>query len=175
LPLWFGNQDNLDDENPVYGTSKVLMAYRDLDLLETEEAIRGLNSLEMLQNKDGGWGGGVSLHRGLGASRLDSSESRSLLDQFGTSSVEESALALEILLAAPTEAGLRPSAKKGLGWLVKIVETDFHCVPSPIGFYFAKLWYHEQLYPLIFTTSAIGYAVTQLRDELTTPANQPTP
>ena len=29
-------------------------------------------------------------------------------------------------------------------------------MPWPIGFYFAKLWYHERLYPLIFTTTALG-------------------
>jgi squalene-hopene/tetraprenyl-beta-curcumene cyclase len=26
----------------------------------------------------------------------------------------------------------------------------------PIGFYFAKLWYFERLYPLIWTTGALG-------------------
>ena len=28
--------------------------------------------------------------------------------------------------------------------------------PSPIGFYFAALWYYERLYPLIFTATALG-------------------
>jgi len=42
------------------------------------------------------------------------------------------------------------------------VETDRHREPSPIGIYFAKLWYHEnheKLYPLIFTVSALGRAL----------------
>ncbi len=30
LPLWFGNQHAPDDENPTYGTARVLAAYRDL-------------------------------------------------------------------------------------------------------------------------------------------------
>src|SRR5262249_16961289 len=30
LPLWFGNQHAKDDINPVYGTARVLAAYRDL-------------------------------------------------------------------------------------------------------------------------------------------------
>ena len=30
--------------------------------------------------------------------------------------------------------------------------------PSPIGFYFAKLWYFEKLYPIIFTVAALGRA-----------------
>ena len=29
---------------------------------------------------------------------------------------------------------------------------------SPIGFYFAKLWYFEKLYPLIFTAGALARA-----------------
>jgi hypothetical protein len=33
---------------------------------------------------------------------------------------------------------------------------------SPIGFYFAKLWYYEKLYPLIFTVSALGHACRAL-------------
>jgi squalene-hopene/tetraprenyl-beta-curcumene cyclase len=28
--------------------------------------------------------------------------------------------------------------------------------PSPIGFYFAKLWYFERMYPLVFAVSALG-------------------
>ena len=27
---------------------------------------------------------------------------------------------------------------------------------APIGLYFAKLWYYERLYPLIFTVAALG-------------------
>ena len=36
------------------------------------------------------------------------------------------------------------------------------CEPSPIGFYFAKLWYFERLYPLIFTVAALGRAARGL-------------
>jgi squalene-hopene/tetraprenyl-beta-curcumene cyclase len=35
--------------------------------------------------------------------------------------------------------------------------------PTPIGFYFAKLWYFEKLYPLIFTVGALGRATRTLR------------
>ena len=27
--------------------------------------------------------------------------------------------------------------------------------PTPIGFYFAKLWYYERLYPMVFTVAAL--------------------
>jgi hypothetical protein len=39
---------------------------------------------------------------------------------------------------------------------LKSFEEKRHRLPWPIGFYFAKLWYHERLYPLIFTTAALG-------------------
>ncbi|MDP6504909.1 MAG: hypothetical protein QF886_14920, partial [Planctomycetota bacterium] len=30
--------------------------------------------------------------------------------------------------------------------------------PAPIGFYFAKLWYYEKLYPIIFSIAALTRA-----------------
>ena len=39
------------------------------------------------------------------------------------------------------------------------VFTRRHWENSPIGFYFAKLWYYERLYPLVFTVAALGHAV----------------
>jgi len=151
IPLWFGNQDAPDEVNPVYGTAKVLLAYRDLGLLETDQAQRGLQWLKAVQNRDGGWGGGPAVQR-LRANRT-------------ISSVEETALAVEALAAA-NDPGLDAARDKGVQWLVEAVEQERHLESSPIGFYFAKLWYHEQLYPLIFTVSALGRA---LRWQLTKP------
>jgi hypothetical protein len=36
------------------------------------------------------------------------------------------------------------------------VATQKYRDASPIGLYFAKLWYYERLYPLIFATAALG-------------------
>jgi squalene-hopene/tetraprenyl-beta-curcumene cyclase len=33
---------------------------------------------------------------------------------------------------------------------------------TPIGFYFAKLWYFEKLYPIIFAVAALGRARRKL-------------
>src|SRR6188508_135867 len=38
LPLWFGNEHAPDDENPLYGTARVLAAYRDLGMMDSEPA-----------------------------------------------------------------------------------------------------------------------------------------
>ncbi|MBX9626807.1 MAG: hypothetical protein K2X82_23605, partial [Gemmataceae bacterium] len=149
LPLWFGNQHAPDDINPVYGTSRVLAAYRDLGLTDSPECRRGFAYLLSVQNPDGGWGGAAGC----------------------PSSVEETALAVEVLVdlasggreppepTTPRGAHApRSPAERGLVWLVGAVESGRFRDPSPIGFYFAKLWYFEKLYPLIFTVAALGRA-----------------
>lgn len=136
VPLWFGNQDEAEEENPVYGTARVLLAYRDLGQLDSEPARRGLAWLAAHQRPDGGWGGSPS-----------------------GSSVEETAVAVEALLAGGlTSAGSSP-VEAGVQWLVEAVETGQYREPAPIGLYFAKLWYYERLYPLVFTVAALGQAV----------------
>jgi squalene-hopene/tetraprenyl-beta-curcumene cyclase len=138
LPLWFGNQHAANDENPTYGTARVLAAYRDLDRMTSEPARRGVGWLLATQNADGGWGGAA-----------------------GTpSSVEETALAVEVLLDAGAEA--EGAVNNGLTWLVHKVESGGLHDPAPIGFYFAKLWYFEKLYPIIFTVAALGRARQKL-------------
>jgi squalene-hopene/tetraprenyl-beta-curcumene cyclase len=134
LPLWFGNQHAPDDENPTYGTARVLAAYRDLAMMNSAPARRGVAWLLSAQNADGGWGGAAAT----------------------PSSVEETALAVEVLLDAGPEA--EHAVNNGLGWLVQQVENGGLDKPAPIGFYFAKLWYFEKLYPIIFTVAALGRA-----------------
>jgi squalene-hopene/tetraprenyl-beta-curcumene cyclase len=141
LPLWFGNQHAPDDENPTYGTARVLAAYRDLDMMNSEPARRGIAWLVGIQNADGGWGGGAAT----------------------PSSIEETALAVEILLDAGPDA--EPAVNKGLAWLVEQVQAGGLSHPTPIGFYFAKLWYFEKLYPIIFTVAALGRARRKIRQD----------
>src|SRR5206468_3670681 len=112
--------------NPTYGTCRVLAAYRDLHRMTSDAARRGVAWLLSAQNNDGGWGGAAHT----------------------PSSIEETALAVEVLLdSSDTEAAVN----KGLHWLVQQVEAGGLDQPTPLGFYFAKLWYYEKLYPVIFT------------------------
>jgi squalene-hopene/tetraprenyl-beta-curcumene cyclase len=53
-------------------------------------------------------------------------------------------------------AGAMEALKIGAGWLMARVEDGTWMEPSPIGFYFAKLWYFERLYPQIFTVGALN-------------------
>jgi squalene-hopene/tetraprenyl-beta-curcumene cyclase len=144
LPLWFGNQHAPDDVNPTYGTARVLAAYRDLDRMNSDEARCGVAFLLRIQNVDGGWGGAADT----------------------PSSIEETALAVEVLLSAGDEA--RDAVNNGLRWLVQRVEQGGLSHPTPIGFYFAKLWYFEKLYPIIFTVAALGRARKMLAPRDTT-------
>jgi squalene-hopene/tetraprenyl-beta-curcumene cyclase len=42
----------------------------------------------------------------------------------------------------------------GVGWLLERTAGGTHFPTAPIGLYFAKLWYAEELYPLLFTVAA---------------------
>lgn len=142
LPLWFGNQDQDDEINPFYGTAKVLFAYNEANRLHTKEARLGLKWVRVNQNTDGGWGGGASI-----ATRFEG----------WVSSVEETALCTQALLLDDDSQSCEVAAE-GVQWLRNVTEAGKVSAVSPIGFYFAKLWYFEKLYPLIFATSALGVA-----------------
>ncbi|MEI6351001.1 MAG: prenyltransferase/squalene oxidase repeat-containing protein [Verrucomicrobiota bacterium] len=43
---------------------------------------------------------------------------------------------------------------RGISWLVERVESGQWQEPAPIGFYFARLWYFERLYPFILAAGA---------------------
>ena len=90
------------------------------------------------QNSDGGWGGAQGVN----------------------SSVEETALAVEALvaLAALKLPNASSALARGTDWLLERIESGHWTQPAPIGFYFAKLWYYERLYPLIFTVGALNQA-----------------
>ncbi len=151
-PLWFGNQEVSGNENPVYGTARVLLALIGLSDKERRPAIpsiaQAMHWLALNQNEDGGWGGRY------GAS----------------SSVEETSLAVEALFAGVSMDELKSSwtkatAGKGLEWLLQRVEADQFGDSSPIGFYFAKLWYYEKLYPILFAVGALRRAVEVFQAE----------
>jgi squalene-hopene/tetraprenyl-beta-curcumene cyclase len=152
VPLWFGNQDRADEENPIYGTAKVLVAYAELGLADSLIAQRGVDFLVASQNEDGGWGGGQSIS--YRAYRQDGSKT-GLSSEIG-STIEETSLALEALTRCAGDSGNNATIMRGLDWLAEAVRCGHLDCSWPIGFYFAKLWYHERLYPAIFALSALG-------------------
>ncbi|MEM7396065.1 MAG: prenyltransferase/squalene oxidase repeat-containing protein, partial [Verrucomicrobiota bacterium] len=141
IPLWFGNQHTHDQENPVLGTSRVLMALSalkqggvDIDSAMMERAVAWLVST---QAEDGGWGGGRD----------------------APPSVEETALAVDALARCMEQVDIDPGVLiRGVNRLLTEIESSPEFVPQPIGLYFARLWYYEDLYPLVFTRSALAEA-----------------
>jgi len=133
-PLWFGNEAAPHEMNLTYGTSRVLVALPSSSGPMEGSKKRAVQYLVSSQNKDGGWGGAASV----------------------PSSIEETALAVEALASIPdllNQDQSRQALETGTRWLIE--HTTEPMPPAPIGFYFARLWYYEKLYPLIFTTAAL--------------------
>jgi squalene-hopene/tetraprenyl-beta-curcumene cyclase len=132
LPLWFGNQFTHDKTNPVYGTARVYVYLSDCliykclnDKIKVEIEHLLTNAGKFLlhqQNDDGSWGG----ERGV------------------KGSVEETSLAICAL-----SKGFEENCLRGFQWLDNIYKNE-GLPSSPIGLYFAALWYDEKLYPLIY-------------------------
>ncbi|WP_414662220.1 prenyltransferase/squalene oxidase repeat-containing protein [Horticoccus sp. 23ND18S-11] len=146
VPLWFGHQEAPDDENPLYGTSRVVPALRQLQeagvgLDVSVPLERARHWLVARQHADGGWSAAPG----------------------AVASTEETGLAVEALasmwhdvtIEAAGRDALQAALARGAAWLSAAVESGRWREPSPIGFYFAKLWYFERLYPLVFATGAL--------------------
>lgn len=164
LPLWFGNQFAPNEENPVYGTSKALRGIESLlenkaggDPELEKAALDGLRWFVKQQNPDRGWGCRKWDFHG---------ESAADGKRVPISSIEETACAIEAIapfMRKPSIEkeipGLREVYENGLAFLVECTEDGSFTESSPIGFYFASLWYFEELYPIIFTVSALARAL----------------
>ncbi len=146
-PLWFGNQYRYDEQNPTYGTAKVLAALGDLQQLETPEAQRALEWLMTMKHASGTWGAPAG---------ADCATAKRM------ASVEETSLAVETLFKYGQTPAHEAAAQQGLKWLVDAVEANRHQEASPIGLCLGKLWYHERLYPLTMIVGALGCATRRL-------------
>lgn len=154
-PLWFGNQFTDGQKNPVYGTARVVIGLsglsREFYSAETEMLNAAAGWLLSVQNEDGGFGG---------AGAVDSS-------------IEETALALDALATLSSRMKRDPDLERhiklsgeqiknaienAVAWLIETTGRGTEMTATPIGLYFAKLWYFEKLYPWIFTLAALQKA-----------------
>lgn len=136
-PLWFGNEHAKGEVNRVYGTAQVCRgllaagAPHDLPLLT-----RAIAWLQSQQQASGGWGGSLD----------------------GPPSLEETSVTMQALAAIPANESLQQTLRRGTDWLLVTTREGTHFPSSPIGLYFARLWYHEQLYPILWTLGALKAA-----------------
>jgi squalene-hopene/tetraprenyl-beta-curcumene cyclase len=149
VPLWFGSQHVRDEQNPTYGTARVVAT---LSCCHTNagdalhaSAARGVAWLVAAQNADGGWGAATGV----------------------PSTVEETGQAVRALSAARTAAALigpdvaasvSAAIDRGTRWIARATHNGTHFAAAPIGLYFARLWYAEQLYPQMAAVAALGSA-----------------
>jgi squalene-hopene/tetraprenyl-beta-curcumene cyclase len=146
LPLWFGNQHVPGESNATFGTSRVVTALG-AELARRSSAAsqarrRGAHYLMKTQNPDGGWGGGPG----------------------APSSLEETGLALRALAAAELDdqGTLVAALGRGARYIVESTDEGRQLRAAPIGLYFARLWYFEELYPLVFALCGLRAACERL-------------
>ncbi len=181
VPLWFGNQYHPREENPFYGTAKVLRAFELLrkerkgdDPRIFEAILAGLRFAAANRNEDGGWGCSsqvlqqetVPIRKGSSRSKL---RAHVHFHPQTHSSIEETALLIDAMIPYLNDSKLLEELpdvvavfEKGVDWLIGQVEKGRLDKSSPIGLYFTKLWYDEKLYPTLFTVSALGRIVAAL-------------
>lgn len=164
IPLWFGNEHATDEENRVFGTAQVMkalvhsgLARRDhweryLTVREDPDAFlatrmvkEGAEYLLRQQLPSGAWGGDAST----------------------PPTIEETALACAALAAThgiildearwdEHRARIKKAVERGCAWLMEETRNGTHFPSAPIGLYFARLWYYERLYPVVWTLEALS-------------------
>jgi squalene-hopene/tetraprenyl-beta-curcumene cyclase len=146
IPLWFGNEHAPGEDNPVFGTARVLPSLHSALVAKDSRAAecrrRALQYLIEAQNADGGWGG----HRGV------------------RSSIEETGVALAALRRSVNdhdEQQISTAITRGGRWLVDASAGDAEA--SPVGLYFARLWYFENLYPVVLALEGLAESRTALK------------
>lgn len=148
VPLWFGNQHSATGVNPVFGTARVLSALADLTPDATGQTgvmlAAAVGYLLTARNPAGTWGGEQGLSPTL-------EETAAVVEAFG-----------RLHTAGFCDATVAEEIAPAVAWLIERTHQGQRFPPAPIGLYFARLWYHEQLYPLTFTLAALN-AVEPLR------------
>jgi squalene-hopene/tetraprenyl-beta-curcumene cyclase len=142
-PLWFGDQDAANGQSPVYGTAVVVEHLStSAHPLATRLSGKGREYLLSAQNGDGGWGGVKGL----------------------PSKVVFTARALSALAGGADASGDEALAK-GTDFLYRRFKEGTLNAAEPVGLYFARLWYSEELYNLAFTLCALNQIKKKIKDE----------
>jgi squalene-hopene/tetraprenyl-beta-curcumene cyclase len=138
VPLWFGNERAAGEDNPVYGTARTLEGLQTELVRGDARAARSSRAavrwLLHAQNPDGGWGGDCGV----------------------PSSIEETGVVLSALCLSSIRATthVHEALARGAAWLTAATASPL--TASPVGLYFARLWYYEELYPIVFALAGLS-------------------
>lgn len=132
VPLWFGDQDATDEKAPVYGTATaidyLMSAHHPA---ATKLAQSQIDFIIRTQNDDGGWGGNKDVK----------------------SKVTFTSRALAALAHFPDK--YEDAKNRGWEYLYKRYKEGTLYEREPIGLYFSRLWYSEELYNVLFLLNAL--------------------
>ena len=132
VPLWFGDQDATDEKAPVYGTATaidyLMSAHHPA---ATKLAQSQIDFIIRTQNDDGGWGGNKDVK----------------------SKVTFTSRALAALAHFPDK--YEDAKNRGWEYLYKRHKEGTLYEREPIGLYFSRLWYSEELYNVLFLLNAL--------------------
>lgn len=132
VPLWFGDQDAADEKAPVYGTATAIdYLMSSHHPVAVELAQSQIHFILQTQNEDGGWGG----------------------NQGVKSKVTYTCRALSALAHYPNE--YEEAKQRGWDYLYQRFKAGTLYEREPIGLYFSRLWYSEELYNILFLLNAL--------------------
>lgn len=132
VPLWFGDQDAADEKAPVYGTATAIDYLMSVQHpVATKLAHSQISFILTTQNEDGGWGGNKGVK----------------------SKVTYTCRALAALAHFPEQ--YEDAKQRGWDYLYQRFQAGTLYEREPIGLYFSRLWYSEELYNVLFLLNAL--------------------
>ena len=132
VPLWFGDQDSADEKAPVYGTATAIDYLMSVQHpVATRLAQSQIGFILTTQNEDGGWGGNKGVKP----------------------KVTYTCRALAALGHFPEQ--YEAAKQRGWDYLYQRFQAGTLYEREPIGLYFSRLWYSEELYNVLFLLNAL--------------------
>lgn len=131
-PLWFGDQNADDERSPLYATAMTVEYLSgSKEPIDHEMAQKGMRYILATQNADGGWGGAKDV----------------------PSKVTLTARALSALASYPGTDGA--AMARAFDYLYRMYQNGELFRAEPIGLYFSRLWYSEEMYNITFALNAL--------------------
>ena len=130
-PLWFGDQDAADEKNAVYGAATIIDYLKSCGTGTPLPLSKALRFLLDCQNPDGGWGG----NKGVCSKVTLTAKAIGALSHFRPDTDE--------------------AIRLGIDYLYQRFESGTLYDREPIGLYFSRLWYSEELYNITYLISAL--------------------